>query len=325
MKVSELGEFGLIELLTGIVSGKGGPDQLLIGIGDDAAAWQSNGSTLLATTDTLVQGVHFTASIPWRELGWKAVAVNLSDIAAMGGTPEYILISLSLPGDIEVDDITQLYHGVAEAAGRFRTAVIGGNISSAPLVMINVTVLGRAQPGGILTRSAAVPGDLLAVTGYLGSSAAGMRMLTEHLEFDSETMDFFRSAHLRPWPRINEGQLLVKEGVRAAIDISDGLIADLGHLCEASRVGSLIKADQIPIHPMVTAAFREEALPLAISGGEDYELLFTADKEVLDSLRHSADFPISVIGVITQGEGVSLPEEGEKPFTIDKKGWDHFA
>jgi thiamine-monophosphate kinase len=325
MKVSELGEFGLIELLSGIVSWKEKPDNLLIGIGDDAAAWRSNGSTFLATTDTLVQGVHFTADIPWRDLGWKAVAVNLSDIAAMGGTPQYALISLSLPGDTEVDDITQLYLGVAEAAGRFQTAIIGGNISSAPLIMINMTVLGQAQDGGILTRSAAVPGDLLAVTGYLGSSAAGMRMLTGHLEFDIETMDFLRNAHLRPQPRISEGQLLVVQGVRAAIDISDGLIADLRHLCESSRVGALIKADQIPIHPLVMAAFREKALPLAISGGEDYELLFTAGEKVLDNLRRSADFPISVIGVISRGEGVILPGAGGKSLNLDREGWDHFG
>lgn len=324
MKVSELGEFGLIGLLSSIVSGKEKPDQLLIGIGDDAAAWQSDGTTLLATTDTLVQGVHFTASVPWRELGWKAMAVNISDIAAMGGTPQYALISLSLPGGTEVEDITQLYHGAAEAADKYGMVIAGGNISSAPLIIINLTVLGQAHTGGILTRSAAVPGDLLAVTGYLGSSAAGMKMLTEHLEFDQGTTEFLRTAHLRPQPRISEGQLLVKEGVRAAIDISDGLIADLGHLCETSGVGALIKADQIPIHPLVTAAFKEEALPLALSGGEDYELLFTANAKLIDSLRHMADFPMSVIGVITQGEGVTVPKEGS-PLTLDKEGWDHFA
>jgi thiamine-monophosphate kinase len=324
MKVSELGEFGLIELLSGIGSGGERPGQLLVGIGDDAAVWQSDGSALLATTDTMVQGVHFTAEITWKELGWKAVAINLSDIAAMGGTPQYALISLSLPGDTEVNDVAQLYHGVVEAADQFEMAVIGGNTSSAPVVMINLTVLGQAQADGILTRSAAVPGDLIAVTGYLGSSAAGLRMLTQHLKFEDKTVAFLRSAHVRPQPRISEGQLLVREGVRASIDISDGLIADLGHLCQASGVGAILKVGQVPIHPLVKAAFPQEALPLALSGGEDYELLFAAGEKVIDSLRRSAGLPISVIGVITREAGINLLDTEGRPFTIDKEGWDHF-
>ena len=325
MQVSELGEFGLIELLSGIVSKGINPQHIVAGIGDDAAVWQSNGSTMLATTDTLVQGVHFTFNIPWKDLGWKAMAVNLSDIAAIGGIPQYALISLSLPGDTEVDNVTRLYHGIAEASGQFQTAVIGGNMSSAPLVIITLTVLGQALAEGILARSAAAPGDLIAVTGYLGSSAAGLRMLIERLEFEEETTAFLRNAHLRPQPRISEGQTLVREGVRAAIDISDGLIADLGHLCEASGLGALIKADQVPVHPLVQAAFPEEALPLALSGGEDYELLFTAKEKVIRSLISSAVFPISVIGTVTREEGISLPDKEGRPFTIDKEGWDHFG
>jgi thiamine-monophosphate kinase len=323
MKVSELGEFGLIELLSHIV-GDDKPGQLVAGIGDDAAAWRSDGSTLLVTTDTMVQGVHFTAECTWRELGWKVVAVNLSDIAAMGGIPQYALISLSLPGDTDVDDVAQLYHGVAEAADRFEMAVIGGNISSAPLVVITLTVLGQAQPDGILTRSAAMPGDLIAVTGYLGSSAAGLRMLTQHLELGDETAAYLRSAHLRPQPRISEGQLLVRKGVRAAIDISDGLIADLGHLCRASGVGAILEVEQVPIHPLVKSAFPREAVSLALSGGEDYELLFAAGESVMDSLRCSDDIIINVIGALTSEAGINLSGREGRPFAIDKEGWNHF-
>lgn len=323
MKVSELGEFGLIELLSEIVS-KGKDRQIVVGVGDDAAAWRSDDSTLLATTDTLVQGVHFTAESTWRELGWKALAINLSDIAAMGGIPQYALVSLSLPEDTEVDDVTQLYHGLAEAVNQFKMTVVGGNISSAPLVMINLMVLGQAHPDGILTRSAALPGDLIAATGYLGSSAAGLRMLTNHLQFDPQTAAFLRGSHLKPQPRIAEGQLLARKGVRAAIDISDGLVADLGHLCKASQVGATIEVDRVPIHPGVRTAFPRECIDFALTGGEDYELLFTACEKVIDEIRPIANLPVSVIGEITQEGGVNLLDKEGNPFPVVKKGWEHF-
>ncbi|HJX69772.1 MAG TPA: thiamine-phosphate kinase [Dehalococcoidia bacterium] len=325
MKVSELGEFRLIDLLSEIVSQRERDQQIVVGIGDDAAAWRSGDSTLLATTDTLVQGVHFTAGNTWGELGWKAMAINLSDIAAMGGIPQYALVSLSLPGDTEVDDVTQLYHGLAEAANQFKTAVVGGNISRAPVVVVTITLIGQAQTYGILTRSAAVPGDMIAVTGYLGSSAAGLRMLVHHLQFDPETVAFLRKAHLKPQPRIAEGQLLVRKGVQAAIDISDGLIADLGHVCKASGVGAMVKVNQVPLHPLVRAAFPWESLSFALAGGEDYELLFTAGREVIDSVKEEADCPITVIGEMREKEGVTLIDKEGKSFPFKEKGWEHFA
>jgi thiamine-monophosphate kinase len=331
MRVSELGESGLIELLSEVVPQGSREHRVLAGIGDDAAAWESDGCAILATTDALVQGVHFTVESPWWELGWKAVAVNLSDIAAMGGIPRYALVALSLPGDTEVDGVVQLYRGMAELANRFKVAVVGGNITSAPVVTITMTVIGQGQGEGILTRSKAVPGDLVAVTGYLGSSAAGLKMLTRGLDFAPETTDFLRRAHLQPQPRIAQGQLLVKRGVRAAIDISDGLIADLDHLCRASKVGALITVDQVPIHPVVTAAFPEDSLDFALSGGEDYELLFTASKETLKTVKAEleasaggVDCPVTIVGEITEEEGLSMLRTDGRPFHVDIKGWDHF-
>jgi len=325
MKVSELGEFKLIELLSKIVP-KGETDpQIVVGIGDDAAAWRANGFTLLATTDTLVQGVHFTAESTWREIGWKAVAINLSDIATMGGTPKYALVSLSLPGDTELDEVTQLYQGIAEIARQFQIAIVGGNISSAPLVVITITVIGKAQTEGILTRSAALPGDLIAVTGYLGSSAAGLRILAYHLQFDPETVAFLRKAHLQPEPRVSEGQLLVRKGVRAAIDISDGLMSDLQHICQASKVGAIIKIDQLPIHPTVRATFPQDSLNLALAGGEDYELLFTAPKKVINRVKRATDYPVTVIGeIVEESRGITLIDKEGKPFQANDKGWEHF-
>jgi len=323
MKVSELGEFGLIELLSEIVSGEKGT-RIVLGIGDDAAAWRSDDSILLATTDTMVQGVHFTARSTWRELGWKAIAINLSDIAAMGGTPQYALVALSLPGDAEVDDITQLYHGLAEAANQFDVAVVGGNISSAPLVMVTITIIGQSQTCGILTRSAALPGELIAVTGYLGSSAAGLRMLTDQLQFEPETMAFLHEAHLKPQPRIAEGQLLGRRGVRSAIDISDGLVADLGHLCKASGVGAELKIDRIPIHPVVKAAFGEDSVSFALAGGEDYELLFPASDAGINRVKEEIDCPVTIIGEVKREKEVILVDKEGKPVPAGEKGWEHF-
>jgi len=326
MKVSELGEFGLIDLLAKIAP-QGGPEhRMLVGIGDDAAAWRGDDSAVLATTDAMVEGVHFTRGTPWWELGWKALAVNLSDIAAMGGVPGYALVNLSLPGETEVEVVVQLYRGMAELANQHKVAIVGGNITSAPVVMIAITVIGRGLKEGLLRRSAAVPGDRIAVTGYLGSAAVGLRMLKDNLKLAPETVAFLRKAHLQPQPRISEGQALVKRGVRAAIDISDGLVADLGHLCAASKVGAAVRVNAVPIHPLVKEAFGKDALRLALIGGEDYELLFTASERIIDDVKASlgADCPVTVIGEIGDGAGVVLLGEDGRPYHIDGHGWDHF-
>ncbi len=325
MKVSELGEFGLIQLLSDIVGKEGTSRQPLVGIGDDAAAWQSDDSILLATTDTMVQGVHFTEQ-NWRELGWKAVAINLSDIAAMGGIPLYALISLSLPEDTEVDDVARLYQGMAEVANQFQVAIVGGNLSNAPIPVITVTLIGEALSEGILTRSGALVGDQIAITGYLGASAAGLKVLTHRVQFDPPTIASLSKAHLQPQPRIAEGQILVRQGVRAAIDISDGLIADLGHLCQASQVGAIIRIDQIPIHPLVRDAFPNDSLSLAMTGGEDYELLFATSREVIEEVKLLTDCPVTAIGEMIEGKPgeVTLIDKEGKPFQLSGKGWEHF-
>ncbi len=329
MKVSELGEFGLIDLLAKMV-GNSGDEQLIIGIGDDAAAWQGDASTQLATVDSFVQDVHFSLdTAPWKELGWKALAINLSDIAAMGGTPRYALVALALPGHTEVDDITDLYRGMIELAGQFEVAIVGGNITSAPLVTITITGLGTAtsQDKQVLTRSTARPGDRVAVTGYLGAAAAGAEMLNKHLQFDPEATASLKKAFLHPHPRLAEGQLLVAQGVKTAIDISDGLISDLNHVCQASRVSARIEADRVPISPTVKSNFGDRALGLALSGGEDYELLFTASAEVTDRVRTAASCPITVVGEITADKTgkITLVDGKGKPFNPGNRGWEHFA
>lgn len=325
MKVSELGEFGLIELITDII-GKSSRQDLVLGIGDDAAAWQTEKSIQLITTDILIQDVHFTLSTAtWRDLGWKSLAGNISDIAAMGGTPSYALVSLGLPPETEVDSIVELYSGMKDIAAIFSVDIIGGNISSAPVVIIDVSMIGKASDV-LLTRSAAVPGDQIAVSGHLGQAAAGLKMLKSGLDFDPETTAFLRMAHLRPYPRVVEGQVLVQHGVRAAIDLSDGLVSDLAHICKASHVGAKVWVRSVPIHPMVKAAFGEKSLELALSGGEDYELLFTANSKVIDSVKMFMPSPVTVIGEIIRDDSarVTLLDKQGEAIEWGERGWDHF-
>ncbi len=329
MKVSELGEFGLIDLLAKMVHEQMAPPKpLILGIGDDAAAWQGDASTQLATVDSVIQGIHFSLDItPWKELGWKALAINLSDIAAMGGVPKYALVSLAVPDDTEVDDVTDLYQGMIELAQQFGVAIVGGNISSSPIVAINITVFGNARSQDkLLTRSGAKVGDKVAVTGYLGAATAGWEMLTKGLQIDPEASAFLKSAFLHPYPRIAEGQLLVDTGVKTAIDISDGLISDLNHICKASQVGARIEVDRVPVQPAVKANFGDRALELALSGGEDYELLFTASTEVIDKIRTKAPCPITVIGeIVGKADKITLVDRNGNPFSLSKRGWEHFT
>ncbi len=335
MKVSELGEFGLIDLLAKMVYRAQNKQiaprqQLIIGIGDDAAAWHGDASIQLATVDSFIQDVHFSLGItPWNELGWKALAINLSDIAAMGGVPRYALVSLALPDHTEVDDVTALYQGMIELAQQFGVAIVGGDTSSAPLVAINITILGsaRSQDKHILTRSGAQAGEKVAVTGYLGAATAGWEMLTKQLQFDPEATACLKGAFLHPYPRIAEGQLLIAQGVKTAIDISDGLISDLNHICKASQVSARIEVDRVPIQPAVKANFGDRALELALSGGEDYELLFTGSTEVIDKIRATALCPITVIGEVVADKAgkITLVDSKGNPFNLRKGGWEHFT
>ena len=333
MKVSELGEFGLINLLAKMVEGSqdrrfASWQQLITGIGDDAAAWQGDTSIQLATVDSLIQDVHFSLGIvSWEDLGWRSMAANLSDIAAMGGIPKYALVSLALPEQTEVDDVSALYQGMIGLAQQFEVAIVGGDVSRAPLAAITITILGSAgSRDNILTRSAAMPGEQIAVTGYLGAAAAGLEMLTRELQFDPEVTACLKRGFLRPYPRVAEGRLLVEHGVKAAIDISDGLISDLNHICEASQVGARIEVDRVPVEPAVATSFGDKSLELALSGGEDYELLFTGRPDVISKVRKAASCPITAIGeVVADKGGVVLLDSKGSPFHLNKAGWDHFT
>jgi thiamine-monophosphate kinase len=331
VKVSRLGEFGLIDLLAKMIAAakvdRLAPGRPLIGIGDDAAAWQADDSIELATVDTMVQGVHFsTETTPWRDLGWKSLAINLSDIAAMGGLPQYALVALALPEDTAVADVKALYEGMIELAGQSGTAITGGNISRAPQVSVTVTVIGKSPDKNLLRRDTASHGETIAVTGHTGSAAAGLAMLTQKLQFKPENAAYLRKAFLQPTPRLAEGRILVQNGVKTAIDTSDGLLADLRHICEASQVSARLDVDSLPVHPAVQECFREKARELALSGGEDYELLFTGSAAAINRVKKEVNCPVTAIGKITAGEPgkIDLFDAGGRAVKINRTGWRHF-
>jgi thiamine-monophosphate kinase len=335
MKVSEIGEFGLIARLAKMAQNAKDENavafqQLLVGIGDDAAAYFPDNEIQLATVDSLVQDVHFSLSyMSWQELGWKSIAVNLSDIAAMGGFPRYALVSLGLPPDTEVENVIDLYRGMFDIAGKFGLVIVGGDTVSYPVVFVSVTVIGSAgdRKRGMLRRSAAKPGDKIAVTNSLGASAGGLKMLQKGLKFSPKYAKQLRQAHLLPNPRVTEGQLLIANGVKCGMDISDGLIGDLAHICVESKVGARINVDLVPVAPAAGDCFGEIGLEMALTGGEDYELLFTAGPQIMNKVIKAMPCPVTVVGEITaENTGkVKLFDNSGKPFKIKKTGWDHFS
>jgi thiamine-monophosphate kinase len=330
MKVGELGEFGLLDRIARLVAaesaGTAAPSHpLLIGIGDDAAAWHTGAGIELFTTDSLVQGVHFTLeTTPWRDLGWKALAVNVSDVAAMGGRPLYAVVTLGLSPELPVEAIDELYRGMFEACWAYGAAIVGGDITRSPLLFITISLTGVAE-GPLLVRSAAHAGDQVAVTGPLGASAGGLRVLRQGGALAPALASSLREAHLRPRPRLKEGLTLARKGVRCAIDISDGLVADLCRLCEASGVAARLPLSKVPAHPALRQAFPKASLDLALSGGEDYELLFTAPPLLMEQVIPDLPPGAAVIGEIVPGPPghVSLLDPEGQSVPAGPGGWDH--
>ena len=333
MKVSDLGEFGLIERLAEVLASRGEAafaDRLAVGIGDDAAVWRSDAGALLATTDTLVADVHFLEGrTPWRDLGWKALAVNVSDVAAMGGTPDLALVTLGLPPDAETAAIDELYHGLGEAAEAHGVVIAGGDIVRSPAVFVSVALIGKAEVDAsgepqVLRRRAAQAGDLVAVTGCLGGAAGGLRALQEGRE--PQVARALIERHLRPQARLEAGHAALAAGIRCGIDISDGLLQDLGHICRMSRLGAVVWKDRLPIEPALAPAVGpEEALRCAVAGGEDYELLVTGSREQIDTLARQVEVPVTVIGelVIDAACQAKLLDESGRAVELPAAGWDH--
>jgi thiamine-monophosphate kinase len=327
-----VGEIELIARLAQIFGAV--PPEVPLGIADDCAALDLGGPDyLLWTVDTLVEGVHFNlAYMSLSQLGHKSLAVNLSDIAAMGGKPGYTLLSLGWPPDRDLAGALEFGRGLAACARDYQVAVIGGDTVSSPLgVSIAVTVLGKVPQSEMLRRSGAQVGDLVYVTGTLGDSAAGLELLRRNLDLDPTLREPLVRAHLEPRPQIAAGRLLAREGLATAcIDLSDGVATDLRHICRLSGVGARLAAEDIPLSPGVRAVARiagKDPLDLALQWGEDYQLLFTSSpaqaSRVPERFTHAGLVVPSRIGEIGPGkEVVLITRKREK--IISGEGYDHF-
>jgi len=325
VNVSELGEFALIERLAKVIDAPA-PEGLIVGIGDDAAVWRTGDSLAMATTDTLVEGVHFLPGLtPWRDLGWKALAVNVSDIAAMGGAPLFALVTLAAPRQTDIAHCDELYAGLGECAREYGVTIAGGDIVRASEFSITVALIGRAEMCDgkplLLRRDCARAGDEIAVTGCLGDSAAGLLRLKD----GTPTTDSLVQAHLRPHPPLQAAQEAARLGVVCGIDISDGLTQDLGHVCQRSNLGADVRADALPISEALRSSFPEKALSLACTGGEDYQMLFTGPSDIIERLRSAAISPVTVIGKMTSaGERrAGVFDAAGEEIRFESWGWDH--
>ncbi len=335
MAPEDLGEFELIARLT---AGLGRSPHVVVGVGDDAAVLDCDGGTqMLVTCDALVEGSHFVRR--WAsadQIGRRALAVNLSDVAAMGGEPVAALISLVMPRTTEVEWLDGLYAGLRAEAEAFGTAIVGGNVATAPgPLIVDVTLLGRVVAGRALLRSGARPGDRLCVTGTVGAAGAGLLTMARGRgtlpEDAAQAVARVRQALLAPQPRVAEGRALAADGgATAAIDVSDGLAGDLGHLCEQSGVGVILEAAALPILEethIVARHYGDDPVHLALYGGEDYELLFTvrpeAEQSALAAIR-AAGGTATAIGTMTEArEGMRLRSGDGTVSALEPRGWDH--
>ena len=318
MDLSGIGEFGLIDRLSAQLGGEPPPGETWIG--DDAAVVGPFAGPVLLTTDLLVEGIHF--NLEWttpEALGWKCLAVSCSDIAAMGGTPHRALVSLCVPPGTQAALLEGLYAGMRECCARYGLSVVGGDISRAPVLAVCVALLGVAAASGPVRRSGAQPGDAVCVTGRLGASAAALRLLQAGYAPRAD----LAAAHERPTPRVEAGAALAGLGATAMIDVSDGLAADLGHLCTASGVGARIEAEALPVPDLSHLPVALDPIELALHGGEDYELCFTVPPARVAQVVGQAGVPVAVVGAITADPGLVLTRAGVGQ-VLEAKGWDHF-
>jgi len=329
--LGELGELGLIERIRR--KARVGQKGVVLGIGDDCAAFRvPPGKLCLLTTDALVQGVHFDLSfLSYKDLGWRSLAVNLSDVAAMAGKAVGALVTLGLPQGMKVGEADELYAGMFELAKKFKMDLVGGDTVRSPVLVLNLTVWGEVEPKKMATRSGAKPGDLLLVTGELGGAQAGLEVLSGAVQGITEPEPILER-HRRPMPRLREAQALSKAGgVHAMIDISDGLASECQHLAKESRVGIEIWEEKIPILPVTRRVARAKELPgtdLALFGGDDYELLFTAPEgraAKLEKALEKSGTKVTVIGRVARGRpGVVMVTKSGERKKITRAGFDHF-
>ncbi|MYA60358.1 MAG: thiamine-phosphate kinase [Chloroflexi bacterium] len=334
-----ISESDLVEIIKQRVNGGVELPEGEVGVGDDAAVLRFDADHIVLTADAMVDGVHFLSeSMTWHDIGWKCIVSNQSDIAAMGAQPEHAVLTLAIPATTRVGDLDEILSGVIGALDRYGGRLVGGDTVSSDRIIIGVSMTGRLmskeQP---LRRDTARPGDLVAVTGPLGGSAGGLMAMTQATEGmypvnpDDEAQ--LLNAHCRPNPRVDLAGALVKFGAKCAMDVSDGLLLDLERICVASGVDAVVNSSLVPIEPALERAYPRVATELALTGGEDYELVYVTDADTIANINaaqpsdRAADF--GIVGKIIERQGidakVTVLDESRRELEFDAKGWDHFA
>jgi thiamine-monophosphate kinase len=311
-----MNEFEVIDRISGLLPTA--PPEVLVPIGDDCAVLRFGQTSWVAASDMLVSGHHFKEWAAPEDVGYKAVAVNVSDVAAMGGGPRFVLTSGGAP---DPETVLRCFEGVMEACEEFDVYPLGGDTTRAGVLTVDVAVLGQLSAPPVL-RSGARTGELLAVTGELGASAAGLLSL----EGGGDGWERLVRRHLRPEPRVEAGRVAAGLGVSAMMDLSDGLASDVRRVCGPSGVGCIVDLGLIPVAEDTrgfAGTIGRDPEELAATGGEDYELLISAPGPILDALARNIGVPVTVIGEVTAGVDVVFRRAGEP--VRDLYGWDHFA
>ena len=320
------------QLISAIAALQDGLPRVLVGIGDDAAVWQpSRSNRSVISTDALVEDVHFSrAWMSLEEIGWRAMAANLSDLAAMAARPRLATVALGVPQEWNGQMVLDLYAGLTGCAKSYGLAIAGGDLVRAPLLTVAITVVGEVRASNLKTRAGAHPGDVLATTGRLGASRAGLEVARGDVQIEQPFKDEALCAHRTPRPRIAEGRWLgARRAVRAMMDCSDGLSTDLARMMRASRTGARI--ERVPVAQSAAAAARALGLEpdgYALAGGEDFELLIAVEARSFEHLagqfQRRFGRPLERVGVVRADEHLVVVNQGRDEPLV-RTGWDHFS
>lgn len=336
-EISQLGEFGLIEHLTQQFPIRN--KSSLRGVGDDAAVIDNQNFLTVVSTDMLVEGIHFDLMYtPLKHLGYKSVVVNLSDIYAMNATPKQITVSIATSNRFSVEALDELYEGIRAACEHYNVDLIGGDTSASNKgLIISVTAIGQGEKEKLAYRSGAKVGDLICITGDVGSAYLGLQILEREKQIylsnpnvqpDLEEQNYLIGRQLKPEARKDMIEMFAKNDLvpTAMIDVSDGVASDLFHICKQSGVGAYLEESGVPIHPdaqMMALKFKLDPITCGLNGGEDYELLFTIDPKDVDKIKFLPD--IYIAGEITDAkDGITLHTKGGNIHDLQAQGWTHF-
>ena len=335
--VADVGEFGLIDRLAALIQREGiRLSEKTLGIGDDCAVFRPKpGHEILVTCDCMVEGRHYLPQYTTSfDLGRRAMALNISDIGAMGGAPLYAVVSLGLRGDTAVTELESMYRGFLAETNPLRAAIVGGNITKSEVTFIDITLIGEVAEGHTMRRSVANIGDVILVTGYPGQAAAGLQLLLSAEDARNLREDPLVQAYNRPKHRAREGQVIAQAGgASAMIDTSDGLLGDLGHICEGSKVGALLYRERLPVSAdlrTVASQMGKDPYEFVLGESDDYELIITCPQDHVNQVRATigtiSDIPVAEVGsIVAAARGIQLIFPDGTGKHVSAAGWDHFG